>query len=184
MKNRILESWRMLALVACALVFSFVPSHAQRTGQVITPSDCFTVTISPTEEDCVIDQTDQCAGAFNEFCTECITVTITNNKCPGLVISNLTISSSYDQNDDCRQICSPDNSLVVTSGTTYCSWQGPRVLASTAAGGIAYNGSATFVICRTTNSDLLFPPPVYTISCNCSCENPCTSATFVFDPPI
>jgi hypothetical protein len=106
-------------------------------------SNCFTISVDTTSLVC--EQGD--CGTPSQHCTECRKITITHDKCAGLVITDLVIISKAD--DDCHTVCSPSGNFTLTSGTAVCSWANPRVLTHSSSGGISWLGTATFMICHT-----------------------------------
>jgi hypothetical protein len=178
MKNLRINGFSRRTLCAVSVFVFIVCCHTIAFTQTVTPSTCFSISIVTT--------TSQCGGLYcgNDVpqlrCTDCYEITITSNLCAGLNPTSFTFSSNYDNNDDCRNLCSPSADFVVTPNNPNpgCSTYGPRTLTYTGIGGIGNGNSAKFVLCRKPN------PPVgttYTISCGCSCGmTTCTAATIAF----
>lgn len=172
-----------------SITFFFIILCAFQTGRTQPPpptptiqqqSNCFTITVVNTSD---LACTQNTCGTPAKTCKYCYEITISNDKCPGLVLTNFAVSSPGDQYYDCRNICSPDGDFALTS-TSDCSWQGPRTFTYTGNGGngLTYGNSFRIFLCRTTP---IIPgtPLDYSLYCvgGCNCAgSPCTNAIIRF----
>ncbi len=166
-------------LIFTFVLFSSVHAYAQPT---ITQSNCFTLTVATTSSTCSSNECDP--EPYNGQCGECNEFTITHDKCSGLTISMITLTTPGDNSYDCRSVCGGDDfdAYVTTGGVDYdiegiCSWAGPRYMPYLKNNGsIPYLGSAKFIICRKNSNPINY---TLTVTGNCG-GTPCTGATITY----